>query len=86
MTSHVRHRPTRRFPGAERTMIECDLNVCVHGGGQLSARKNWHMRKTVQTLTGPLFVAGRGKECRNPPCGHAGIRSMAGRVLLISLP
>jgi hypothetical protein len=44
------------------------------------------MRKTVQTLQGPLFVAGKSKECDNARCSHFGKHYYASRVLLISLP
>lgn len=44
------------------------------------------MRKNVQTLKGPLFVAGRSKECSNPECSHHGERYYASGVLRISLP
>jgi hypothetical protein len=40
----------------------------------------------VQTLAGPLFVAGRSKECVNPVCQHVGAHDYASGVLLISLP
>ena len=86
MPGQPRHRPQRRFPEAERRIIECDLDTCVHCGQPLHPRKWWHMRKTVQTLQGPTFVAGKSKECANPDCLHAGLHYYASRVLLISLP
>ena len=58
--SQPRHRPQRRFPKAQRRIIECELETCPHCEQSLHPRKPWHMRKTVQTLTGPLFVAVRG--------------------------
>jgi hypothetical protein len=44
------------------------------------------MRKTVQTLSGPLFVAGKSKVCVNPACSHPGRHYYASGVLWISLP
>jgi hypothetical protein len=44
------------------------------------------MRKTIQTLNGPLFVAGKSKRCVNPDCLHSGRHYYASRVLLLSLP
>jgi len=44
------------------------------------------MRKTIQTLQGPLFVAGKSRECANPACCRVGARYYASRVLLLSLP
>lgn len=44
------------------------------------------MRKWVQTLDGPVFVAGKSKECANPGCTHHGTHYYASGVLLISLP
>ena len=86
MPSQPRHRPKRQFPTAERKIIECDLDTCVRCGKPLRPRKPWHMHKTVQTLQGPVFVAGRSKECVNLDCSHSGQHYYAGRVLLISLP
>lgn len=86
MAAQPRHRPVRRFPDAERLIVECELDECVHCGARLQPRKPWHMRKTVQTLAGPLFVAGRSKKCANPACAHYGTHYYASGVLLISLP
>jgi hypothetical protein len=86
MVSQPRHRAQRQFPGAERTILPCDLDNCPHCGERLHPRNAWHMRKTVQTLKGPLRVAGRSKECVNAACSHVGQHYYASRTLLISLP
>jgi len=86
MTPLPRHRPQRQFPGAERKIIACELDNCPHCGAPLRPRKQWHMRKYVQTLSGPVYVAGKSKKCVNPNCSHPGQYYYAGRVLLISLP
>jgi hypothetical protein len=44
------------------------------------------MRKYVQTLEGPLFVAGKSKKCDNAECSHTGEHYRASGVLKISLP
>jgi len=44
------------------------------------------MRKSVQTLCGPIRLAGRSKKCENPRCSHAGKHYYASGVWLISLP
>jgi hypothetical protein len=44
------------------------------------------MRKTVQTMGGPLFVVGKSKRCNHPRCSHYGQHYYASRVWLISLP
>ncbi len=86
MAKQPKHRLHREFPGAKRVIVECDLETCPHCGGLLKARKPWHSRKYVQTLEGPLFVAGRSKQCPNPTCSHPDEHYYASRVLLISLP
>lgn len=86
MEKQPRHRPRRAFPEAERIIVECDLKDCPHCGERLENRMPWHMRKTVQTLTGPKFVAGKSKTCEHPGCSHPGKNYYANRVLLISLP
>jgi len=65
MTKQPRHRPRRVFENAERVIIECDLRECPHCGQALKPRNTWHMRKTVQTLQGPVIVGGKTRECAN---------------------
>lgn len=86
MKKLARHRPTRHFEEVKRKIVECDLEDCPHCGETLQARNTWHMHKTVQTMEGPEFVAGKTKECANPDCEHTGEHYYASRVLLISLP
>ena len=86
MGKNPRHRPRREFPDAPRVILESELKNCPHCGSELKNRRNWHMRKKVQTLKGPLFVAGKSKECTNPDCSHLGEHYYASGVLRISLP
>ena len=86
MSKQPRHRPRRHFPNAKRVIVECELDTCVHCGQPLVPRKTWHMRKTIQTMKEPLFVAGKSKECANPDCPHSGMHYYASGVLRISLP
>ncbi|WP_242038155.1 endonuclease domain-containing protein [Tolypothrix sp. FACHB-123] len=44
------------------------------------------MRKTVQTMDGAVFVAGKSKECTNSSCTHFGKHYYATGVLKYSLP
>ena len=86
MTTQARHRPRRQFPEAERLIVPCDWDVCMHCGQPLRPRRPWHTKKTVQTLKGPVFVAAKSKECVNPACPHFGQHYYASRVLMLSLP
>jgi len=43
------------------------------------------MKKTVQTMAGPVFVAVKTRECANPSCEHYGEYYYANSVLSISL-
>ena len=86
MAKQPRHRPRRAFPNAKRVIVECDLEACPHCEETLEPRMSWHMKKTVQTLDGPLYVAGKSKKCMNPNCSHTGKHYYASKVLLISLP
>lgn len=86
MSKQPRHRPQRSYPDAERVIVECELEGCVHCGGVLVSSGTWHARKYVQTLNGPLFVAGKSKKCSAPNCSHQGHHYHASRVLRISLP
>jgi len=86
MSKRPRHRPRRSFPDAERVILECELEECVHCGESLVPGGTWHVRKYVQTMNGPLFVAGKSKKCASPDCSHSGHHYHANRVLQISLP
>jgi len=81
-----RHRPQRSYPDAERVILECELELCVHCGRPLVSSDTWHMRKYVQTMKGPLFVAGKSKICDAVDCTHRGDHYHASRVWRISLP
>ena len=86
MSKRLAHRPQRSFPDAERVIIECELETCIHCGGVLAPSGTWHMRKYVQTLNGPLFVAGKSKKCDTPDCSHRNHHYHASGALRISLP
>ena len=86
MSKRPAHRPQRGFPDAERVILECELQECIHCGGPLVPSGTWHLRKYVQTMNGPLFVAGKSKTCDSPDCSHRGHHYHAIRVLRISLP
>jgi len=86
MQKRPRHRPHREFPHAKRILVDCDLDTCPICKNALKARLPWHMRKTIQTLNGPVFVAGKSKECLNPACENFGKHYYASRVWLLSLP
>lgn len=86
MSKQPRHRPRRSFPNAQRVIVECDFDRCVHCEQPLVPRRTWHMRKYVQTMKGPLFVAGKTKKCANAECTHSGMHYYASGVLRISLP
>lgn len=81
-----RHRPQRQFPDAPRRILPCAFDHCLHCAQPLQPRRPWHMRKTIQTLSGPLFVAGKSKECANPACSHCGLHYYASSVWTLSLP
>jgi len=67
-------------------IVECELEKCVHCGEQLVPSETWHMRKTVQTMEGPLFVAGKSKKCARADCSHYGHHYHASGILRVSLP
>jgi hypothetical protein len=48
---------------------------------RISATPPRHMRKTVQTMDGAVFVAGKSKECINSSCTHFGKHYYATGVL-----
>ena len=86
MEKRPRHRPKRVYSDAKRQIFTSELRACPHCDRELELRRNWHVRKTIQTLNGPRFVAGRAKECTNLECPHRGKRYYASQVLLLSLP
>lgn len=86
MEKRPRQRPHREYPEAQRIILAPEVEQCPMCGQALTSLRNWHSRKTIQTLKGPLFVAGRSKECHNPACEKRGKRYYASRVWLYSLP
>ena len=86
MSRRPQHRPRREFPDAPRIILEPELEKCIHCAEPLAKRVPWHMRKTIQTLDGPLFVAGKSRACVNRQCSHRGTVYYASRVWLYSLP
>ena len=86
MEKRPHHRPTRKYPGRKRRIYVSEVSNCVHCGSELRVRRNWHMRKSIQTMKGPLVLAGRAKECVNEKCSQTGTRYYASQVLLLSLP
>jgi len=86
MEKQPRHRPHREYPNAKRLILDSELNNCPICEQALKTRRNWHSRKIIQTLKGPLFVAGKSKECVNPTCRKSGQRYYAGRIWRYSLP
>ncbi len=86
MSKRQAHRPRRSYPDAERVILESELETCVHCGETLVPSGTWHVRKYVQTMAGPLFVAGKSKKCSSADCSHSGQHYHASRVLRISLP
>lgn len=86
MDTRPRHRPRRSFPDAQRVIVDCELHSCPHCGQPLVPSQTWHMRKYVQTLTGPVFVAGKSKKCVQADCRHVGQHYHAHGTLRISLP
>jgi hypothetical protein len=69
MEKRARHRPHRVYPDAQRILLDCELETCSVCGSRLQRRRPWHAWKTIQTLAGPVFLAGKSKECSNPGCG-----------------
>src|SRR5437773_9931801 len=86
MDTQPRHRPSRRFVDAKRLIFPCDRQTCLHCGQLLVPRKTWYIKKYVQTLNGPVFVAGKSNRCVNPACPHPSATYYASGVLSISLP
>lgn len=86
MNKQPAHRPQRKFPSAKRVIVECEIEKCMHCGEPLEPSGTWHMRKVIQTLGGPLFIAGKSKKCVNPNCSHSGTHYHANGVLRYSLP
>lgn len=86
MEKRPRLRPHREYPGAPRIILAPEVEVCPMCGQELKSLRNWHSRKTIQTLKGPLFVAGKSTECRNVACRNYRKRYYASRVWLYSLP
>jgi hypothetical protein len=86
MEKHPKHRPHRANPNNQRKLVESDLKNCPLCGSPLKPRRTWHTQKTIQTLQGSVFVAGKSKECPNGNCGNYGKHYYASHVGMFSLP
>ena len=52
----------------------------------MKPRRPWDASKTIQTLNGPVFLAGKSKECVTPGCANYGKHYYASGLGLWSLP
>jgi len=86
MEKRPRHRPHREYANARRVLVECELEDCPSCGSKLKPRRPWHTCKTIQTLQGPVFLAGKSKACENPNCQNYGKHYYASRLGVWSLP
>jgi hypothetical protein len=86
MEKPARGRPSRTFAQAQTLILECELVDCPHCQKPLEKRRNWHSRKTIQTLGGPVRVIGKSKGCVNPDCSRPNRNYYAGGLLRYSLP
>lgn len=86
MSKQPAHRPHRRFDNAKRVILESEFETCMHCGEELVLSGTYHMRKYVQTLAGPIFLAGKSKQCPNSDCAYEGVHYHASGTLRYSLP
>ena len=86
MSKQAAHRPYRRFEDAERIILPCEFEQCLHCGEALVDSRTYHMRKYVQALAGPLYVSGKSKYCVNESCAYQGVHYHARGALRYSLP
>ena len=77
MSKQPAHRPRRSFPNARRVIVECELEECIHCRQPLVPSKSWHVRKAVQTMNEPLFVAGKTRSLLGSVAVGVGIVALA---------
>ena len=83
----VGRRPKRSNPNAERLTFICELEQCPKCGERLSSvGSTAHSDKTVQTLSGELYVVAYSRICRTPECDENGTHFHAGGHLRVSPP
>ena len=83
----VGRRPKRSNPNAERLTFICELEQCPKCGERLSSvGSTAHSDKTVQTLSGELYVVAYSRICRTPECDAYGTHFHAGGHLRVSPP
>lgn len=86
MEKRAQHRPHREYNEVKRVLVECELSSCPNCGQELKPRRPWHTTKTIQTLSGPVFLAGKSKECTNGDCANYGKHYYASHLGMGSLP
>ena len=69
-----------------RHIYKPEIETCPHCGEPLRARSYYQWRKTVQQLSGAVYVASEAQECVNPGCPHQGqaYTSAAAQMVTVS--
>ena len=85
--SQAAHRPSRRFPNADRAVFQPEIKKCPYCQCKLKSTGNISIDREVQTMDGPLNVRAYSWRCSGQNCPHSDVRYRARRQLWkVSLP
>lgn len=70
----------------ERYIYKPEIKTCQHCQQLLRAQTYYQWRKTVQQLTGAVYVVSEAKECVNSECAHQGKRYTSLAAQMVTVP
>lgn len=70
----------------KRYIYNPEIKDCPHCGTPLQARSYYQWRKTVQQLTGAVYVASQARECVNAECTHQGQAHTSAAAQMVTVP
>ena len=86
-SSQAAHRPSRRFPNADRAVFQPEIKKCPYCQCKLKSTGNISIDREVQTMDGPLNVRAYSWRCSGQNCPRSDVRYRARRQLWkVSLP
>ncbi len=76
----------RCFQSVCRQYFYLELERCLYGRHRLHLLPGLYLKKTIQTLSGVLWVGGHAVHCINPKCRHHKTHYLSNQLAALSLP
>ena len=79
-------RKSKQFQSIRRQYFYPELKRCPYCYRRLHLLPGLYLRKTVQTLSGALWLGGYAARCTNPRCKHRKTHYLSAQLAAMSLP